>query len=150
MTSEKNPNEKSLTLPELDIRTPILRIVTDEFREISVAFLDQLIKEYDCKTPSEKVLAQMATNAYTRSFEYSEKLRDCLAIEWHSSEKNGFFSLMSKEIDRASRQYNAAIILLKQMRMPPIELNVKTKTAFIVENQQINVNPGANENIEPK
>jgi len=43
--------------------------------------------------------------------------------------------------------------MLKQMKTPQLKINVTAKTAFIAENQQLNVNQdnnNNNENIEPK
>ena len=70
-----------------------------------------------------------------------------------SSEKNGYLAILSKELDRAHRQLITALTTLRQIKNPPIEFNVKAKTAFVAQNQQINAinNPiQQNENIEPK
>ena len=53
-------------------------------------------------------------------------------------ERNGLYSAFGKEIERASRQYLATISTLKQLKNPPIEINVKAKTAFVGQNQQFN------------
>ena len=64
--------------------------------------------------------------------------------------------MISKELDRANRQFITALTTLKQIKAPSLEINVKTKAAFVAQNQQLNVNPtdknnlNKNENIEPK
>ena len=61
---------------------------------------------------------------------------------------------MSKHIDRANRQFITALTTLKQIKMPSLAISVKTKAAFVAQNQQLNVNPSnknnLNENIKPK
>jgi hypothetical protein len=57
---------------------------------------------------------------------------------------------MSKELDRANRQFITALTTLKQMKTPSIEINVTAKTAFVGKNQQFNANKSNNENINLK
>ena len=61
--------------------------------------------------------------------------------------------MLSKEVDKAHRQLIMALTTLKQIKNPPVEFNVKAKTAFLAQNQQINAvnNPvQQDENINPK
>jgi hypothetical protein len=48
----------------------------------------------------------------------------------------------------------AAIATLKQIKSPNVEMNIRTKNAFIAQNQQFNANtppnPKENENNESK
>jgi len=148
-----NETEKSLTLFRSRSQALLKESLTENYQELAVGFANQLIEEFDCKTPSEQALAQMAALSHAKALDYSEALRDCRAIEWHSSQKNGFFSMIGKEIDRANRQFIIATMALKQLKAPSVEINVRAKTAFIAKNQQLNVNQdnnNNNENIEPK
>lgn len=147
---------KALMVYGLDTHYPIAETVSEKYRGLVVEFCHQLTQEYDCKTPSERALVQVIVNAYARMLEYSQELHNCRKIEYLSNEKNGFYSMLSKELDRANRQFVTALTTLKQLKTPSFEINVKTKAAFVAKNQQLNINPpnknnpNKNENIEPK
>ena len=127
--------------------------VGERYRPLLIETTRQIEKEYDCKTPSEMMLAESIAGAYIRIINNSRKL-DALTNEGYlTSERNGYGNMLSKEIDRAQRHLTNSLMVLKQIRTPSIEINVKAKTAFVSQNQQINaVNKPIqqDENIEPK
>ena len=119
-----------------------------------------LIKEYDCTTPSEKALCEFAAMAFVRHLSYTRKLKDLADESWSlanrrtrrptrhymgeqeetwylASDHIRHINATSKEIDRAQRQYQTAIGQLAQMKSPVPEVHIKT--AFMAQNQQINV-----------
>jgi hypothetical protein len=51
---------------------------------------------------------------------------------------NGYYSQFGKEADRSFRQFQSALCLLRQFKSPPISVTVKTNTAFVAQNQQLN------------
>lgn len=127
----------------------LVQSVQDAYRPMAIELSCQLIKEYDCKTASEKTLAHIATNAYIRALSSSERFGVVLdKLEHTDNETNGFFTMLCKHVDQANRQFITALTALRQLKSPPIEMNIKAKTAFVSQNQQINLNK--NENIEPK
>jgi hypothetical protein len=109
-----------------------------EYKTFAIELANQLVVEYDCKSPSEKILAETAAWAYCRMLEYSRTLSGMLGIEYLSSEKNGYYSMISKEVDRANRQYLAAINSLRYIKQPKVNVTFKTHNAFVAQNQQIN------------
>lgn len=121
----------------LDTQVPLFNSVGNGGMVMDVA--KQIIEEYDCKTASEKATAQIAANAFVRIMENSEVIRAS-----RNSSINlklvPYFSIISKELDRATRQYEAAVSNLIRMKTPPINVKVTTKTAFMAGNQQFNVN----------
>ncbi len=128
---------------------------TQERRQpLILAITRELLKEYDCKTTSEITLAEMAAIHYGRVLTFSSMLAgNTQGGSAISMERNGYYTFLGKEIERASRQYLATLSALKQFKNPPFEINVKAKTAFVSQNQQINAtnNVGIdNETIEPK
>jgi hypothetical protein len=127
-----------------------INAVTPDYQLLTINHTAELVEEYNCQTPSEKMLAHIAATALARHLDYSEELRSCRAIEWHSSQHNGYYSMISKESDRACRQYLSLIMSLQQIKKPAMEVNVTAKTAFIAENQQFNNNNNVYENIRPK
>ncbi len=128
---------------------------THERRQpLMLAITRELLKEYDCKTTSEITLAEMAAIHYGRVLTSSSMLAsNTQGGSPISAERNGYYTFLSKEIERASRQYLATLSVLKQFKNPSVEINVRAKTAFVSQNQQINAtnNVGIdNETIEPK
>jgi hypothetical protein len=105
-----------------------------------INFYRDLIAEYNCKTPSEKSTAQLVANAHVRVLEYSRTMEYCRSSTEVTSETNGYWAIISKELDRANRQYISALIILKQLKTPNFQINVMTKNAFLAQNQQVNSN----------
>lgn len=146
-------SNKSLMSLGLETHYALAETIDTRYRPLVIEVVRQIEKEYDCETPSEKILAEIIAGTYGKIIEYSKRLEYCTKIEYLSNEKNGYYAMLSKELDRAHRQLITAFITLRQIKTPPIELNVKAKTAFVAQNQQINaVNnpPQRDENIEPK
>ncbi len=143
---------KALTAFGLDTHYPLVEIVNERYRPLAIEFSRQLIEEFDCKTPSEKALSQIVVNAYLRVLDDSRKYNSCLeAGKYLSNERTKHLAVISKQLDRSNRQFITALATLKQIKTPLLEVNVKTKTAFISQNQQLNISPSdKNENIEPK
>jgi len=148
---------KALMVYGLETHYPLAETVNKSYRPLAIEFSRQLIQEFDCKTPSEKALAQIVVNAYLRVIDNSKRFNNCYeAGEYLSKERTNHLSVMSKQLDRANRQFITALTTLKQIKMPSFEINVKTKAAFVAQNQQLNINPpnkdnsNKNENIEPK
>lgn len=124
----------------LGLSTHIL--VTETVREDYRIFLVEMIKdiecEYGCKTTIEKALAETIASSYVRTLEYSRDLILYTKDNNLTHEKNGYYNILSKEIDRAHRIFLNASMTLKQLKSPSMEINVKARTAFISQNQQFN------------
>jgi len=137
----------------LDTQAPLWESVSNKYAALTIEFCKQLIEEYDCKAASEKALAQVVANAFGRIMEFSNTLGKCRDLEYARNEVNGYYSIISKELDRANRHFASALAMLRQIKAPLLKINVTAKTAFIAKNQQLNVNQDNNdnnENIEPK
>ena len=137
----------------LDTHYALATTVSERHRSLVITVARQIEKEYNCKTASEKVLIQLIAGTYGKIIGYSSVMNSNIYELSISNEKNGYLAILSKELDRAHRQLITALSTLRQIKNPPIEFNVKAKTAFVAQNQQINAinNPiQQNENIEPK
>ncbi len=110
----------------------------EKLRTFLIEVTDQLVKQYDCKTPAEKMLAQTAGWAYTQMIEYGGKLNGLTRQEYLSNERNGYYSMLSKEIDRCYRRYITALTTLKHFKQPALSVTFKANNAFVAQNQQIN------------
>lgn len=131
-------HDKALLVLGLETHYPLADMVSQRYRGLAIEVARQLEKEYDCKASSERLLAQTTAGIYIKIIEYSRQLMACTQDISLSNEKNSYYSMISKELDRAHRQLITALTTLRQIKNPPIELNVKAKTAFVAQNQQIN------------
>ncbi len=132
--------DRALSLLNLDNHHLLLQTVGERYKGFLLEMCRQITEEYSCATASQKALAQMAASAYVRSLEYGDKLNGQIGINWHDKALNAYTAILSKEVDRAYRQFVSAMTLLKQMKAPELSVNIKTNTAFVAQNQQINAN----------
>jgi len=115
-----------------------------------------LVKEYDCKTPIELMLADRIIANYWRSMRLDTTLNQLIETKegghTFNDSKMNVIRELSKGLESASRQLNTSILLLKELKQP--SLNVKVKNAIIGQNQQFNMNKQDNQQqdeiIEPK
>lgn len=113
----------------------------DETQAISLR--NNLIQEYDASTPSEKMVVDMAVTAYFRHLNLTSAYSKILSPDDHSitfRNQEGVNELkeIGKQADIAYRQFLTAITFLKELRRPPLNVQVQTKQAFIGQNQQFN------------
>lgn len=130
--------QQALPIITLDTHYLIAEVVGERYRPFVITFAKQLIDEYQCKTPSEKALAQNIAISYVRSIELSNRATSMARTDSTSQEKNGYYGALSKELDRAQRQFTSSLLVLKQMKSPNLEVTIRAKTAFIAQNQQVN------------
>lgn len=122
----------------LETHYPLADMVGKRHRGLAIETARQLEKEYDCKTPSEKLLAQTIAGIYCKIVEFTPHLGTFTKDTHLDNDRNAFYSMVSKELDRAHRQLITALATLRQIKNPPMELNVKARNAFVAQNQQIN------------
>jgi len=132
----------------LDTHAALWESVSEKSGPLAMEFSKDLYEEYDCKTVSEKALAQVVANAFVRTLEYSNTLKTCRNNSVNT-ELIGYYSMISKELDRANRQFTSALTALKQIKTPPIKVHVKANNAFMAKNQQFNQDLSS-EKIKPK
>src|SRR3989339_1087254 len=115
----------------------LVETIEKNYRLFLVNFAQELTKEYECNTPSEKALVQTIVVAYGRIMSLSKRLNNIHNFDYFSSDRNGYFCQLSKDLDRSNRQFIIALQTLKQIKAPPLQVNIKTSTAFIANNQQM-------------
>jgi hypothetical protein len=120
---------------------------------------NELIKEYECVTPSDFMLCELAAGAMARHLSASQKLKYFRDEYWSTTNRRTRsgsthyqkqedewttvrdhlhrIEIESKEVDRSLRQYQSIIAQLSQRKTPMTEVHIKT--AFMAQNQQINV-----------
>ncbi len=141
--------QKAAGIMGLDTHYPVAEIAVEKDRPLILELCNQLVNEYECKTPSEKILVHLIGGSYARTLVISRYLVNTVALNHTTPGLNCFMAVMSKELDRSSRQLISALTVLKQFKAPPLKINIKTNTAFIAQNQQLNNNPSPNENNNP-
>jgi hypothetical protein len=131
---------------ETETHVLLMESVDRNYMLLAKDFSDQIIKDYSCTTSIEKALAEVITNAYIRILDNSRRLNNELNADQITQNRNIYFANLSKQLDRAHRQFDSAIFSLRQLKQPNVEVSVKATNAFLSQNQQINVN----ENNEKK
>ncbi|HEY9583832.1 MAG TPA: hypothetical protein VJI66_02620 [Candidatus Paceibacterota bacterium] len=116
--------------------------VNRQYSSLIIEVAREIERNYNCTTVLEKTLAEIIAIAYMKVIDSSR-----MFIEQFESKKNinmeqttGYLEVLSRHNDRANRQFLNALAILKQIKQPPIELNIKTKNIFTVHNQQISNN----------
>lgn len=144
--SKNNKNNKELneTLVKasvalgLDTHIPVLYAIYKGYRSLAIEFANNLIKEFKVHNENEKAIVHMIVTSYIRCMVLSEEITKILEDGKISENINKFYATTSKDLDRAHRQFTSALTLLKELKSPTIQVNVKTNTAFIAQNQQLN------------
>jgi hypothetical protein len=140
---------KAIHAMGLETHEQLATTVIEYYQPLVGEMSRQMIKDYDCKTVAEKALVEIAVNAYIRTIDNSRRLNNELSDTSITATKTNYAKLLSIQIDRANRQFINALITLKQLKAPTIEMNVRANTAFIAQNQQINAdNPPKPTNSE--
>lgn len=114
--------------------------VDDAFK--TLAAREDLIKEYDANSPTQKMTIDLAVNAYFRALRLAKTY-----IRLITTEGNGIvldhlkiagISQIRRQIDAAFQQYFMAISFLKDFNRPPVNVKLHAKQAFVGQNQQFN------------
>lgn len=119
----------------------LLWLVKDEDERYCIMeFSEDIAKEYDCKTTMELSLCETIASSYYSMIKGSQQMQRMYNIEYLSSEKNGYYSMISKEVEKQSRLYMTSMMTLRALKSPSTHVSIKAKNAFIGENQQFNNN----------
>lgn len=140
---------EALPIIALDTHFFVAEIVSDRYRAFAITFAKQLIEEYQCTTASEKALAQNVAGTYARILETSKTMTISTRLDYLSHDRTAYYGMLSKELDRAQRQFASSLLILKQLKSPNLEVNIKAKNAFVSQNQQVNVSPESLKGKEP-
>ncbi|OGN15128.1 MAG: hypothetical protein A3B99_01955 [Candidatus Yanofskybacteria bacterium RIFCSPHIGHO2_02_FULL_44_12b] len=136
---------------ESDTHAGLMETFYSQYRGLAKELSIQIIKDYNATTSAEMALAEVITNAYIRIIDNSRRLNIELGGPGQpiNEIRTKYLTMLSKQIDRANRQFLNSLMTLKQLKAPMIEMNIKTNTAFVSQNQQINVPQTNSETNEP-
>lgn len=149
---------EALPVVATDSHYALARATIEELRPFVIEFANQIIAEYDCKTATEKALAETIAAAYIRILEFTGYMTRMVRDKYCSMTLSGAYKVASQELDRANRHFINAIATLKQIKTPAMSIQVKATNAFVAQNQQVNVashepsvgNEKIYENVNPK
>jgi hypothetical protein len=130
----------AMTLSEFENGTLLTTIVPEAFRAFGLNMLRQLQKDYECTLIGEKATAELVTTTYIRTLVIQKRLDFYLERTELNKADLAFIAILSKEQDRSTRQYLAALQTLRMMKIPPLQLNLRTDTAIFGQNQIIQEN----------
>lgn len=150
-TLDKKVTEVMMTL-EIDSHWGLMGAFNNRYWGMARELSSQIIKEYNCTTHVEKMLAEVIVNSFIRTLDASKGLTEgSLTLGGSITEiRTRYIAVLSKQLDRANRQFLTSLMTLKQLKAPTIEMNIKANTAFVSQNQQINAPQQSNEINELK
>lgn len=122
----------------LDNRSLLVNSVPNDKQPLAVQICEELEKEYNVQTASERALVQSAVEGFIRSMTCSSILTNNRLPKSISHEWVYFIAVCGKEAERAQNQFLKALRLLQQMKAPPMNITINTKNAFVANNQQNN------------
>lgn len=137
--------DKVMMALSFDTDHSLIHTVSEKYQSMVIELRRKLIKDFDCKTDAEKALVDMAVSGYMRVVRSTEAFTRCLDLNNANNNLNQFMANMSKETDRANRHFLTAYQMLMQLKQPQINVNVRTKNAFVAQAQQFNTS----EKIQP-
>lgn len=99
--------------------------VNAEHSVLAVTVARQFIEEYQCKTPSEVAVAEVAAASYVHFIVASKRMS-----------RNVGDSMYEKQVTLTHRRFLSSLGALRQMKQPPVAVNlISAQTAFVGQNQ---------------
>lgn len=139
-TATQSSLYKALTLFEFDKGILMASAIPERYRAFSIDFSRNLQKEYQCETPSEKATAELVAINFIRTLEIQYKINSYLGRGEITDMGVRYLAVLSKELDKANRHYLSALQTLKVIKQPALEVNIKTQTAVVGQNQIVQSN----------
>lgn len=131
---------KVLTMLEFDKGILLMSSVPEISHVFALEFSKNLQTEYNCKSPSEKSLAEVVALNFVRTLSIQAKINSYLSLKTIDDLGIKYLDLLSKELDRAQRHYLISLQTLRMLKMPQLEVNIKTQNAFVGNNQVLQKN----------
>lgn len=130
---------------ETDTHFGLMEAVSEQYRGTAKELAMRFIIEYECSTSLEKTLASDIAHSYIKILDNSRRLNNEFNCKEITRNRTTYIAVLSKQVDRANRQFINSIFALKQLKSPTLEMTIKTNNAFIANNQQINYEKKNNE-----
>ncbi|MBA3724767.1 MAG: hypothetical protein H0W89_07865 [Candidatus Levybacteria bacterium] len=131
---------KTFTLFEFDKGVLMSAVIPERYRTFCIDFNRNLQNEFQCETPSEKATAEVVAVNFIRTLEIQYRINVRLEHGEFGDLGIKYLAVLSKELDRANRHYLHSLQTLKMSKQPMLEVNIKTQTAVIGQNQVVQSN----------
>jgi|SRR3989344_7248666 len=131
---------KATTLNEFHNGVLMATVISEQYRTFAVGLMRDIEKEFNCQTESQKATVELAVVSYVRLLEAQRRFNNVLQLDKIDPIATQYLSIMSKEIDRATRHYLTAIQALNTMNQPKLQLTLRADTAVVGQNQIIQTN----------
>ena len=128
---------KAMTLLEFEKGVLLMNAVPDLHKVFALEFSRNIQTEYNCKTPSEKSMAEIISLNFVRILDIQQKINSYLEMKTINPNGIGYLNVMSKELDRAQRHYLTSLEALRTLHSPSFNMNIKTNTAVVGQNQVV-------------
>lgn len=147
ITELNEHGRKYINAHSLDTDMIPLECMSYGFGGFAITTLKELRAQYNIETPQDKMYLHMAVNAMVRYHSNLKEMECWKSPRYLSHECNGLITALSKDADRAFRQYHTIIQHFEAKQQPPLKVNIKAKNAFVAQNQQniASVNPEIND-----
>lgn len=130
---------KAMTILEFDKGVLLSNAVSSLDNPFVLELFNELQKEFNCQTASEKSLAEITALNFMRILAMQRKLKD-IQTSVKTRYDVQYIAVLSKELDRAERHYLTSLQTLRMLKMPQLEVNIKTQNAFVGNNQLLQKN----------
>ncbi len=148
LRSLQKQSEKLAMVMGLDNHYHLAGAVSKKYRPLLLNTVEQIIKEYECNTAIEKTTAEIIALAHIQVINDQKRLNSLInSLDEVDDSSTRYVAFLSKQLDRSYRHYLSAVITLRQLKQPNMEVTIKTNNAFVAQNQQINNDHNSHENI---
>jgi len=131
---------KAMTLFEFDKGVLLASSMPEKFRVFALEFSRNIQTEYNCTTQSEKSMAEVIALNYVRVLSVQDRVNSYLSMGSITDMGIRYLAVLSKELDRAERHYLTSLQALNMLKSPALEVNIRTQTAVVGQNQIVQSN----------
>jgi|GEM_PF-5384985 len=133
----------------LETNLGVINGIDAKLAPMAHAVIKELKGQYKIETPQDKAYIQLAASAICRYHSNMRHFEGWKKQNFNSHERIACMGMLSRDADKAFRQYHSVIQYFEAKNKPPLKVSVNAKTAFIAQNQQnVATNPKKDENNE--
>lgn len=99
---------------------------------------EQMIADFECTKPSDKMLVDMVVSDYALSSKLSGQLLKWLGQDRFQELTVKLVNTLGKELDRSKRRALAAYQTLQASKKPALNVHIRANNAVVGNNQQFN------------
>jgi hypothetical protein len=128
---------------EFDYGDILAKGFNDQYKPLVKNLSLEIQTEYNCFGASEKALAELMAQSFCKALDMQYSCN-----ELYNATRMNEFSLkrqqiLSKEMDRAYRQYLSCLQAMRSIKQPALNVTIKTQTANIAHQQVVQENNNA-------